>query len=407
MSGSSGEDPVDSSVGFVVTVPYVQNDTPVSGTYAQVLRMGGWASTNEALIVDSSGNFIMTTTNGTTTNTSYTGDDPLQDKGILIYSADQYTVYAPQIRAVGSTSTSSWANEQMTITTDGTDVVGYSYVGPLGFTASFQKLDAISITNGSTSNFIAGNAMTVWSGNDASTGLGGLLWSNFGLTQNIFDGQVVNINGPDMSVQGRFATSIAPTVSTAATRSIELAVNPISAFGNTSMTVASRMRLLTLAAGALAAGVAPVVIDNLAIHSTDNMSASESDIKASAKAEFDAAAVISVTIIAIQAIASLSGLVLTAAAGALFTADPFSKLSLGVEEAVLSIAPSALTLSPATAKLNSPTVTVASTVETTIQCAPAKIEMSPVQIVLSMGPDASITITPEGVAIVGLQNNVE
>jgi hypothetical protein len=389
----------NSETSFIVAVPYQGSNGPVAGSYAQLLRMGAWDTTIETGLVTSDGKAFYTSAGG---NSIYQGDDPLQDKGILVYSADEYTVYSPQIRTVGETSSSSWSNQNMTVTTDGDKVVAYSYSGPLGITASYQNQDAISMTFGYNCSFVLGSAMTVWTINDASTGLGGLLWSNFGLTQNIFDGQVVNINGSDITVQGIGATSLTESSSIVATSNITLTVNPLTTAATVALKVAGILGQVARFAGDGVVGLGAAAVNVATTVSTEELSEGESSISTAVKDSYDAALAVSAAIVAIQAIASLAGITMSAAAKGLQTATTSGALSLGVAQSSLTQGAGArVGLMPGFVSVDATSVAITGPTIVSIDSGLSKVQVMPAGIFLECGA-SKIEITAAGIQATGL-----
>lgn len=406
---SETDDPGDiaanSETSFIVAVPLQGSNGPVPGSYAQVLRMGAWDAGIELGIVDASGKPLLTggdfTDPDSAKNTYYTGDDPLQDKGVLLYSADEYTVYAPQVRTVGETSSSSWSNQNMTVTTDGNKVIAYTYSGPLGINATYQKQSSLSMTFGYNCSFVLGSAMTVWTINDASTGLGGLLWSNFGLTQNIFDGQVVNINGSDISVQGIGATSLTDNASIVATTGITLTVNPLNGVATAALKAAGLLGQIARFAGDAVVGLGAAAVNVATTVTTSDLKAGETSISTAVQDSYDAALAVSAAIVAIQAIASLAGITMSLAAKGLQAATTSGQLSLGVGQSTLTQGPGTrFGLMPGFLSFNAPTIDVAAPTIITFDSGGSQIVLTPAGIDLIVGA-STISITAAGIQATG------
>ncbi len=398
---AQGDIATNDGTSFIVAVPYLENGTPQAGKYAQVLRMGAWDSTIEAGLVDSSGNTIWSVAGG---NTAYTGDDPLQDPGILAYSADQYTIYSPTIRIVGQVTASSWASENYNVTVSGGEVVAYSYSAWSGATMSWQHGSNYSITSGNEVGFILGNAMTVWAGNDASTGFGGLLWSNVGVTQNLFHGQVVNINGPDLSVQGMGSTSLTRYATTVATGSIALTVNMTAGAAFKGQILVDRLGFLTRMATIVAVGTAGAV-DAVDLANTDVMNAAggEHRIATAAKTVGDLMEAVSAAIVGIQIMTVLTGITMSALADTIAKLPVAGALTLGGTESELRQGPtSSVKLTPMAATISSVTGSVKMTEELNIEAGlETSVLVSPDGIVLKCG-SSSLIVTRMGIIAQGM-----
>jgi hypothetical protein len=391
-----GDIAANSATSFIVAVPYQGGNGPVPGSYAQLLRMGAWDTTIETGLVTSDGKTFYTTTGK---NSIYQGSDPLQDKGMLAYSADQYTVYSPQVRMVGRTSSSSWSNQNMTVTTSGDKVTAYTYSGPLGIKASYQNQNTIAMTFGYNCNFVLGSSISASTINNASTGMGGRLSSNFGLTQNLYDGQTVTINGSAMAVQGIGATSVNESSSTLAASSITLAVNP--AASTTTMTAARLLGQITRFAGDGVVGLGATSINVATTVSTAALRDGESAISDAVKGSYDAALAVSAAIVAIQAIASLAGITMSVAAKGLQTATTSGSLSLGVAQSTLSQGMDArLALAPAYVLLSADVTDIKATTALSIASGQSKILLTDVGIFLECGP-SKIEITDTGIQATG------
>lgn len=416
MSASTDPDDiaVDNATSFIVAVPYHGQAGPVQGSYAQVLRMGAWDGGIELGIVDSNGNPILTggdfTDPDSAQNEYYKGQDPLQQQGMLLYSANAVTAYAPLIRTVGQRESSSWTNQHTTVTTNGNTVVSYSYAGRNTFAAKYQRLDSISMTAGTATNLTLGNVMNVTSGNNAGTGIGGLLASNFGLTQNIYEGQNVTIDTAQVEVEGVFSAKLAEKESTLALDSIELAVTP-AAEGDwlQSRKCVDYMRKLSLVSAVVAGGAAPLVVESLVTARSYELEKDEDKLKAFAKIQLDVSIAISSLILATQALAAVTGLTVTRTEHLLQATTPAGRLSLGRETTELSHGDNALLRLEETGDITmraraSLTVNSASDVYiTTGLAAPFRpsILMTDREVELSCGPQAKIILSADGIKFVG------
>ncbi|MGE0418327.1 MAG: hypothetical protein AB7O80_16110, partial [Acetobacteraceae bacterium] len=265
------------------------------------------------------------------------------------------------------------------------------------------------MTAGYSANFILGGAMTVWTGNDASTGLGGLLWSNVGLTQNIFDGQVVNINGSDFNVQGIGAVSLGQSASLLATRRVEIAANTMAGYWSLSaQELANFLSQLSRFATVAAGGLMPAAIDALTLATTSRLGEGEKKIESHAQIEFDTAGVISTLIIAVQALTSLTGIMMSVACRSLVTGTIGGKLVIDAFESKLSCGlDSHLSVGDSSIAASAPKIHATAPFEIEFTCGIAAITMTPEGLILRAGFESGIEISDAGVRIVGLLNRFE
>lgn len=126
-------------------------------------------------------------------------DPPLGGEGVALHSSNQISFFAPTINQSSNTSLNvTWASSSRIGILAGQvqDAAGTLT------NATYQVVDDLTTTVGNVLNTVAGQSATVWTGADASTGLGSLLWSNFGATQNVFGGMVTNMTNGAVEVQG-------------------------------------------------------------------------------------------------------------------------------------------------------------------------------------------------------------
>jgi hypothetical protein len=139
--------------------------------------------------------------------------------GILLYTTGVYELVAPTF--------TSWSGDSLSVIRNGGEVVSASYTLPSQpFTTTFQMAAQLNATIGNVSNFVTGNELNYWLGNSASTGLGGLLWSNVGLTQNVFGGQIVNVINSAIDVQGIGEAKLQTGFELVASGDIDLLISP-------------------------------------------------------------------------------------------------------------------------------------------------------------------------------------
>ncbi|MEJ0020552.1 MAG: hypothetical protein WDN25_29185 [Acetobacteraceae bacterium] len=199
----------DSDTSFAVVVPNSSTDA----TVRDYLRLGNPDTTYEGTLKDFS---------------SSTGGNLGTSAGALIYSTEQVQLAAPTINQVASVF-SGWSGDNLSVVGDSSAVVSATRTwgsSDWPATATFQRADSFNTTLGTVTNLITGNSVTQWLGNDASTGTGGLLWSNYGTTQNVFGGQIVNMINGAIDVQGFGEVKIVPEYSIVAPTAISFAVTP-------------------------------------------------------------------------------------------------------------------------------------------------------------------------------------
>ncbi|MGO1077497.1 hypothetical protein [Inquilinus sp. CA228] len=211
MSDNDTDVKQNDTTGYVIYVPNSAADT----TVRDYLRLGDPDSTYELDLIDP--------TDGGTDKTLKT------QKGALIYSTESVTLSGPTVTQFAK-YVADWSSDNLSVVGTGSDFQSATWKGSsAGATTTFQRVANLTTTLGSTTNLLTGNSMTQWLGNAASTGTGSLLWSNYGFTQNVFGGQIVNIINNTIDVQGIGETKIVPEYSVVAPTSITLSVSPASA----------------------------------------------------------------------------------------------------------------------------------------------------------------------------------
>ena len=192
---------------------------------------------------------------------------PFGGTGIVLHSEEQITSFAPAINNKASAITNSvddittwsenavsavYANSEHTkiAVLSGTTMPISNFV----CNANFQIADNLSSIVGNSISTIGGNAATIWTGADASTGLGSLLWSNFGYTQNVFAGQIVNMINGSVDMQG-LKDSKYSDFDVLAPKKIDLCVAPVADAAKWSNRLATLSKAITLASMATVGGL--------------------------------------------------------------------------------------------------------------------------------------------------------
>ena len=242
-----------SAGGLTYTIDTLQMVGPHA--YLRVGKPGGyeyWLPTNPDTIV------------APAPNASQAGSKPLGGNGIVIYSQEQISNFAPAITNTAKSINTSV--DQTTTWTTGSQSATYydtSYhsigiltgqvknsIGMLT-NQTYQVADVLTTTVGNTVSTFVGNAANVWLGADASTGAGSLLWSNFGVTENIFGGSIINVTNTSVEVQGYGEAKISD-LDVLAPAQISLAVSGVASVAATSATLASLANKMALVSTALA-----------------------------------------------------------------------------------------------------------------------------------------------------------
>ena len=227
--------------------------------------------------------------------------------GVLIYSTDSVQLVGPTFN--------QWSGDSLSVVLDDKTVMSANYRmgGGGGASATYQVGAAMNTTIGTITNLITGNSITQWLGNDASTGLGSLLWSNYGTTQNVFGGQNVNIINSNIDVQGWGDTKIVNTTTTTATSNILLCVSPAAVAGGVPATaVTSKMALVAGIVSTIAEVMMDIVDDSVVagVGSRDDSNAMQAAMKASIGLVTTASA----AVLVIQAMTIAAGQIAKAAA---------------------------------------------------------------------------------------------
>ncbi len=168
------------------------------------------------------------------------GDTNLKQKatisdGISLYTTDSYTLTAPSVN--------SWSSDSLSAVTDGKDTLytaTYTTGAAKGMrpaTVTFQNVDQMANTAAASVNFLNGDALTYWNGNDQSLGIGGLLWANYGFTTNLFGGSIVNLTNNSAEVQGFGSYKVSNTNTISATENILLSVAPVASYAGSTTVI--------------------------------------------------------------------------------------------------------------------------------------------------------------------------
>jgi hypothetical protein len=150
--------------------------------------------------------------------------------GIALYTTGSYSLSAP--------ISNSWSSDSLTAVTDGngslytaTYTTGAAH-GMRPATVTFQNVDQMTNTAAASVNFLNGDALTYWNGNDQSLGIGGLLWANYGFTTNLFGGSIINLTNDSAEVQGFGSFKVTDTNTISAAGAIVLSVSPVEALAD-------------------------------------------------------------------------------------------------------------------------------------------------------------------------------
>ncbi|HTJ01903.1 MAG TPA: hypothetical protein VL492_03860 [Methylovirgula sp.] len=153
-----------------------------------------------------------------------TNGTSVPDAGISLFTTGSYTISAPSIN--------SWSSDSLTAVINGNDLYTASYTtsprnGMRPATVTFQNVDQMTNTAAASTNFLNGDALTYWNGNDQSLGIGGLLWANYGLTTNLFGGFIVNLTNTSAELQGFGSYKVEQSAGISAAEEIVFAVSPL------------------------------------------------------------------------------------------------------------------------------------------------------------------------------------
>lgn len=185
---------------------------------------------------------------------------PFGGNGIVLHSTDQISSFAPSITNTAQSITNntdsitSYSGETFSVVYAGDSSIGVLSAQTKGSggvltNANYSVVNNLSSMIGNSTTTVGGSMATVWAGADASTGIGSLLWSNFGVTENLFGGAIVNIINGAIDLQGWGETKFSD-FGVLAPHEVSLEVAPIGA----ATTLASKILVLAQAL-ALGGGV--------------------------------------------------------------------------------------------------------------------------------------------------------
>ncbi len=279
--------------------------------------------------------------------------------GALLHSTDAIDLFAPLINQTAKTLTTNtdvrtdFTSDTLATLFNGSQIASITRVAPdstgILSTSSVQVADNYATLIGSALSTIAGSSATAWTGNDASTGVGSLLWSNCGTTQNVFGGQVVNILNGGIDVQG-FGEAKLTDFSVVAPTSIKLAVSPLVAM---QVTANSVITVITALNGVIAAAASVLAI---AAAATPTSGANDRDSAALRSRMNDyqqEMRTVLALVFAVQILAIVAGRVATVAATAA-GALPMARIVMDPLEIVLSAGGTTVTIGPMGFKVVTP-----------------------------------------------------
>ncbi|MEJ0014967.1 MAG: hypothetical protein WDN25_00080 [Acetobacteraceae bacterium] len=276
---------------------------------------------------------------------------PSYPEGVLLYSNSAINLAAPAISQTTS-EYSRFSGDSLSVVHDGKVAVSSTYTTPaFPFTSTYQILNEMNVTVGAVSNMITGNNLTYWQGNDASTGVGSLLWSNFGTTQNVFGGQIVNIINSSIDVQGLGESKLQEAYGLDVTTSIDLLVSPVvvSSQASTALLASQfRANLVVVASIVEAAGV---LLTTMQTGITSDVVKNSKAMRDLMIAQYAELSTVTAVVVVMQALAVLAGLKSQVAAEAA-KAGATAKISMIDGQLTLSAGGTALILSPLGMRVN-------------------------------------------------------
>lgn len=279
---------------------------------------------------------------------------------------------------------------------------------------TFQNTDQMTMSEGASSNFLTGDALTFWTGNDQSTGFGGLLWSNYGFTTNLFGGTIINIANATADLQGfgeYGSYKISPGYGVIAPDTVSLKVAPSTAAAaaytaSLSLFMNRIMAVGSLVTAAYSAGVLSQLNDVDTSKTTslkDRMTATNEDLE-----------IMTMLVVGVQALSAVLAAMLTIArpvAGAAATseislADGSCYLSAGLDPtSTLGLTAEVATLNStgAVSILAGDALLAQGMTSTTLTCTSVtSVAMTPATLTLTAGP-TSIMLGPTGITMNGVQ----
>jgi hypothetical protein len=206
---------------------YVPNTRDTSNPQYHYLRIGAADSTIEGSLPSDP-----TNPKGDTNNQA---GSTISD-GISLYTTGSYTLSTPTSNSWASIST-SWSSDNLTAVTNikGDSLYTATYTtgadhGMRPATVTFQNVDQIANNAAALVNFLNGDSLTYWNGDDQSIGLGGLLWANYGFTTNLFGGTIMNLTNNSAEIQGVGSYKVSDSNTISATDNILLSVSPLASY---------------------------------------------------------------------------------------------------------------------------------------------------------------------------------
>ncbi len=284
--------------------------------------------------------------------------------GALLYSTEQVSLVAPAIIQTAGAVT-DWSDDKLSIVgkdgkfSSATWLAG-SQTWPA--TTTFQRADDFNTTLGSITNAITGNTISQVLGNIANSSVGSSLRANYGHTQNVFSGQVVDIVNRSITVKGLGPRSIAPTHKVVASSSVSLAVSPTAAVAPW-FTVLDKIAVWGSAVSAACQGGLNLA-NSIVTEAVGAATGSDvEDVKDAMKASLASVAAITSGVLILQAMVAAAGAVAAVSASAQATAAPTSmtltptSIYLRTLTATLTLGPAGLTVSGPSAKFVTPSMT--------------------------------------------------
>lgn len=198
---------------------YVPNTRDTSNPQYHYLRIGAADPVTE--------NVLPADPNDPSGDTNAQEGSTISD-GISLYTTGSYTLLAPSVN--------SWSSDSLDAVTDGNDTLytaTYTTGAANGMrpaTVTFQNVDQMANTAAASVNFLNGDSLTYWNGNDQSLGLGGLLWANYGFTTNLFGGTIMNLTNNSAAIDGVGSYKVSDSNTISATDNILLSVSPVATY---------------------------------------------------------------------------------------------------------------------------------------------------------------------------------
>lgn len=258
------------------------------------------------------------------------------DSGMLLYTQGEYQLATPV--------STTWSGDSLSAVLDGNTLVGASYTAAnMRVTYNYSNVRALfNTTVGSVSNVTIGNQLAYWLGNSASTGVGGLLWSNYGLTQNVFAGQIVNVINQNIDVQGLGEAKVQKDYEVLTTTGIDLLVAP--AAGITVATAIGPITAILAGLGAVGAAIS-ASLSAAKTGLSGDLTTDPTTLRDNLQTSTQELAALTGIVVALQAVVSIGGIIASSAAkGAKATA--VSQISLSAAGVMLTAGTNRMLISP-------------------------------------------------------------